>query len=461
MYVYNSCGGVSISARKSEGEGCKTEFMVKITGAEKNFPGYQAGVRAGDFLVSINGPEINDVLDYRFYLTEQQLTVHLTRGGVPLHVEIHKEQYQDIGLDFETPLMDQKRRCENKCIFCFIDQLPQGMRESLYFKDDDSRLSFLHGNYITMTNLSDRDIDRIIEMHISPVNISVHTTEPALRCQMMRNRRAGDTLRYLRRLADAGCELRCQIVLCRGVNDGVHLDATLHDLAALYPALQSTSVVPAGLTAYRTGLYPLKSFTRDECRAVVRQVEAFTAVCRETCGQNLFFCADEFYVKGGLPLPDDAYYEEYAQIENGVGMLTSFRTGFDFELSMLTEEEKRRPREISIATGAASYAFFRVLTDALREICPHLVCRLYEIKNEFFGGEITVTGLLTGRDLQNQLRGQALGTELLLSRSMLRSDGDLFLCGMTPEELSDSLGVPLRMVENDGGEFVRAVLGLL
>lgn len=437
--------------------------MVKITDIYKNSIALRAGIRPDDVLVSVNGHEINDVLDYRFYLTETEVTLELSRteNNVKSNfsLKIKKDEYADIGLEFETPLMDKKQRCENKCIFCFIDQLPSGMRESLYFKDDDSRLSFLHGNYITMTNLSQKDIDRIIEMHISPVNISVHATEPELRCAMMKNKRAGESLNYLRQLADAGCELRCQIVLCKNINDGEHLDKTMRDLAELYPAMSSTSIVPAGLTGYRENLYPLEPFNSEDCKKVIAQVSSFAAECMEKYGHSLFFCGDEFYVQSKTKLPDDEYYEEYTQIENGVGMLTSFEASFEREIAMLSEDEKKLERNISIATGEAAYEFISGLVEKITKICYNITCRVYCIKNEFFGGHITVAGLLTGKDIQNQLHGCELGDELLISRSMLRSDGDLFLCGMTPDELSDSLGCEVKTVENDGADFLLSILG--
>ncbi|MBO6019857.1 MAG: DUF512 domain-containing protein, partial [Clostridia bacterium] len=297
--------------------------MVKVTAVEPHSRAERAGILPGDELVSINGEEIRDVLDYRFYLAEKKIDLALLRDETPYTVTIKKGTYDDVGLYFETPLMDEKQACRNKCVFCFIDQLPKGMRKSLYFKDDDSRLSFLHGNYITMTNMTDRDVDRIVKMRFSPINVSVHTTNPELRVEMMKNKRAGAVLAYLPKLAAAGIELHCQIVLCRGLNDGAELARTMRDLAALAPAVDSVSVVPAGLTDHRDGLYPLKPFTPVECAAVIRQVDAFAEECLEKYGSRLFFCADEFYLSAGLPIPDESYYEGYPQLENGVGMIRS------------------------------------------------------------------------------------------------------------------------------------------
>ena len=430
--------------------------MVEITGVLPHSRAARAGIRAGDILLEINSHAINDVLDYRFRLAENVVILRLHRGPELLDIKIKKDTYDDIGLEFGTPLMDKKHRCENGCIFCFIDQNPKGMRETIYFKDDDSRLSFLHGNYITLTNLHDEDIDRILEMRISPVNVSVHSTNPELRVKMMKNKRAGEVLRYLRRLADAGIKLRGQIVLCRGINDGEELIRSMTDLAEYYPALDSVSVVPAGLTAHREGLYPLEPFTPDECAAVIDQIEAFNAALEE----RLFFASDEFYIKCGRPLPEEEYYGDYLQIENGVGMLTSFGTEFKSIMMTLDDDEKLAKREISVATGEAAYEFIKKLAEKLTAECPNLTVHVYPVKNNFFGGQVTVTGLLTGTDLAQQLAGKNLGETLYLSRTTLRAEGDLFLCGMSPGELSEKLGVNIEFVSNDGSEFCLKLLGL-
>ena len=430
--------------------------MVEITGVLPHSRAARAGILAGDILLEINAHRINDVLDYRFRLAEETVVLKLHRGPDIIEVKIKKGTYDDIGLEFGTPLMDKKHRCENGCIFCFIDQNPDGMRETIYFKDDDGRLAFLHGNYITLTNLHDEDIDRIIEMHISPVNVSVHTTNPELRVKMMKNKRAGDVLSYLGRLADAGITLRGQIVLCRGINDGEELERTMRDLSAYYPTMDSVSSVPAGLTGHRDGLYPLEPFTSEECAGVIEQVSRFN----EKFGERMFFASDEFYVNSGTPLPDDEFYGEYTQIENGVGLLTSFGHEFDFMLSTLDEEECAVKRHVSIATGEASYAFMKELASKLMAKCPNLRCDVHVIKNNFFGGEVTVTGLLTGRDIADQLGGLDLGDTLCISRTTLRSEGDLFLCGMSLDELREKLSVNITVIDNDGAEFVEKILGL-
>ncbi len=436
--------------------------MVKIEAVLKRSRADKAGIRAGDVLLSINGREINDVLDYRFYLAESKVKLSVMREGKELEFKINKKEYDDIGLDFETPLMDKKHSCENKCVFCFIDQLPKGLRESLYFKDDDSRLSFLHGNYITLTNLHDKDIDRIIEMHISPVNVSVHTTNSELRVRMMHNKRAGEVLSYLDRLSEAGIALCCQIVLCKGLNDGEELERTMRELEKLYPAMQSTSVVPAGLTKFRDKLYPLQSFTSEECADIINQVNTMGDVCFEKYGTRLFYPADELYIKAGMKLPDDEFYEEYSQIENGVGMITELKTEVEGELDYLNEytDGNSFQREISVATGYAAYEHICTLCSEIEKRTEGIKINVYKIKNNFFGEEITVAGLLTAADIFEQLKNAVLGDELLIPSAALRAEGDLFLDGMTPEELSAKLGVKIRAVDNRGDDFIRAVLGV-
>ena len=424
----------------------------------------KAGINAGDILHTVNGHEIRDVLDYRFYMTESRLELALSRNGVFFQVKIHKETYTDIGLEFETYLMDKKQSCRNRCIFCFIDQLPEGMRDTLYFKDDDSRLSFLMGNYITLTNLTEADVDRIIAMRMSPVNISVHTVNPELRVKMMRNKHAGEVLSYLPRLAEAGITLNCQIVLCRGINDGDELDRSMRELAALHPAVGSVSVVPAGLTKYRDKLYPLSPYTPEEAAAVIRQVSAFGEECLERFGSRIFFCGDELYIKAGLPLPDEDFYEEFAQIENGVGMIASMRAEFDaaerLSLSDGEDTADSSERVVSVATGFAAYGFLRELADRAEQASRGLRVNVYAIRNDFFGESITVAGLLTGHDVAAQLAQKELGGLLLLPRVMLRAEGDLFLDGMTPDILSEKLGgIRIEFIENDGGELFDMLTG--
>lgn len=436
--------------------------MVTVTGVEKGSRAAKHGILPGDILLSINGREIRDVLDYRFYLTNRTVELQLHRGPELISVTIRKQEYDDIGLDFETPLMDKKQRCENKCIFCFIDQLPDGMRETLYFKDDDSRLSFLHGNYITLTNMHERDIDRIIEMHISPVNISVHTTNPELRCFMLHNKRAGEVLSYMKKLADAGITLCGQIVLCRGINDGAELDRSLADLQALYPAMSSVSIVPAGLTRYRDKLYELTPFTPEECAGIIAQVDRVGDECMKKYGTRIFCCADELYLSAGLPLPGEEYYGDYDQIENGVGMITSLCTEVATELDFADDyrEGFAAPRRVSIATGVAAYDTIRTLADQLEHAFAGLEVNVYRIINHFFGESITVAGLLTGCDIAEQLAGKQLGDCLLIPENTLRAGEDTLLDDMTVDQLSAALGVPVTPSPNDGVGFIESVLGV-
>ncbi len=436
--------------------------MVRITSVTPHSRAEKQGILAGDMLVSINDRTVTDVLDYRFFLTDTSVHLSLLRNGQPFDVTIRKREYDDIGLDFETPLMDRKHACENKCIFCFIDQLPKGMRQTLYFKDDDSRLSFLHGNFITMTNLHDADIDRIIEMHISPVNLSIHTTNPELRVKMMHNKRAGEVLSYLPKLASAGITLCGQIVLCRGINDGPELDRSMRDLYALGAAMESVSIVPAGLTRHRDKLYPLTSYSAEEAAEIVRQVERFADRCLSECGSRKFFCADELYLTAGLPLPDEEHYEGYVQIENGVGMITSLVTEFESELPFLDEylAAYHAPRRVSICTGVAAYPTIRSMAARLEALVEGLEIRVYEIVNHFFGESVTVAGLLTGQDMAEQLAGHALGDELIIPENTLRADEAMFLDDMTPDELSARLGVPVRTGKNEGAAWIRSVLGI-
>ena len=433
--------------------------MAEILGVTPGSPAEKAGIKKGDWLLQINGHEVKDVLDYRFYATESSLVVRVHRGPEILDLPVKKDEYEDLGLEFATYLMDAKQSCRNKCVFCFIDQLPPGMRETLYFKDDDSRLSFLQGNYVTLTNMSDEDLARIVKMHITPVNVSVHTTNPELRVKMMHNRFAGRILEQMRFLAKGGTQMNCQIVLCKGLNDGEELTRSMRDLFDLYPAVQSVSVVPAGLTCHRKDLFPLELYTPGECANIIRQVAAFGEECKKKIGVRLFYAADEMYVKAGLPLPDGDYYDGYPQIDNGVGMMTSMQEEFDEELRYVAEDyDVDRPRELSIATGEAAFAYIKRLAARVEEACPHTRINVYKIENEFFGKSITVAGLICGCDLLKQLKGKDLGERLVLPSVMLRADKDLFLDGVSLEELSNELSVPIVTGECTGGDFIRSLL---
>ena len=433
--------------------------MVKIYDVIKGSLADKGGILAGDHLISIDGNEINDVLDYRFYLTERNINLVLKRNDSEFSVGIKKKEYDDIGLEFETYLMDKKKSCKNKCVFCFIDQLPKGMRDTLYFKDDDARLSFLMGNYITLTGLNDKDVDRIIKMHMSPVNISVHTTNPELRCKMMNNRFAGKSLEYLKRFADNNITMNCQIVLCKGLNDGDELINTMHDLATLYPAVNSVSIVPAGLTKHREGLYPLEPFTKKEAEKITRTVENFALLCKKEYGSSIFFCGDELYLKAERPIPSAEYYEDFSQIENGVGMIASMLEEFDIAFEEL-EETPVLPRCVSIATGNAAYPFISSLAKRMEERFNGLKIYVYNIENDFFGHNITVAGLVTGTDLTKQLKEKTLGSTLFIPCVMLESQGKMFLDSIALEDCASSLDIEIKTVPNDGEVFLYSILGI-
>ena len=436
--------------------------MVRITGVEERSHAKKAGIKPLDVLVSINGNEICDVLDYRFYLTEKEVDLLLKREGGEYSVKIKKGEYDDIGLEFETPLMDEKHSCRNGCIFCFIDQNPKGMREPIYFKDDDSRLSFIHGNYITLTNMFDKDIERIIKMRISPVNVSIHTTNPELRVKMMKNKRSGDVLRYLDDFKRAGLSMCGQIVLCKGVNDGEELLRSLRDLSRYYPEMGSVSIVPAGLTKHRDGLYPLTDFTPEEAAAVIDMIDSVANEQLEKHGSRQFFAADEFYLKSGRPIPPTEYYEEYAQIENGVGMLRSFSDEFGMAVEDVEYmlESVKGERTVTVATGVAAYDMMAAFAKRIGDIAPDVHVNVVKIINKFFGESITVSGLLTGKDIYEQLMDKELGDELIIPESALRKTDEDFLCGMTLKELSDKLGIKVTPVGNDGYTFAEAVFGV-
>ena len=435
--------------------------MVRITDVEERSLAEKNGILPGDILVSINENEITDVLDYRFYLSEKKVSLKLLRGGEAYTVNVKKGEYDDIGLGFETPLMDEKHSCKNGCIFCFIDQNPKGLRDSLYFKDDDSRLSFIHGNYITLTNMTDKDIERIIKMRFSPINISVHTTNPELRVKMMKNKRSGEVLKYLGDLKRAGLNMCGQIVLCKGVNDEDELLRSMNDLSEYFPEMSSVAIVPAGLTKYREKLYPLTDFNAEEASRVIDMIDSVGEKMMAEHGSRMFFAADEFYIKAKRPIPAEEYYEGYPQIENGVGMIRSFLEDFSLAWEDIADmsDSLQQPRCVSVATAKAAYPFIKKSCDMLSGFIKNLRINVYEIVNNFYGESITVTGLLTGCDIENQLRGKELGEELFVPENALKADEDIFLCGMTLDELADKLGTKATPLGDDGYEFVRAIIG--
>ena len=416
-------------------------------------------VSVGDSLISINGSTVRDVLDYKFYAYDEKLDIVMGRpDGGTYELRIDKDEGGELGLDFENYLMDSARSCANNCIFCFIDQLPPGMRKTLYFKDDDARLSFLMGNYITLTNLSKREIERIKALRISPVNVSVHTTDPELRVRMLRNPRAGESIRVMHEFAEAGIVMNCQIVCCPGINDGTALDRTMRDLADMYPQVRSVSVVPVGLTKYREGLYPLTSFNADSAAELISQVETYADICLEKYGSRIFFCSDELYIKAGKELPPDEYYEEHIQLENGVGMIRLLETEFNSALALADEPDGM---EFSIVAGEAVSPYLQKMLETAQVSFPALKGRVYTVINEFFGPEINVTGLITGGDMIRQLKGRELGERLIISQNMLRHPEMDFLDDVTIRQAEKELGLRIVPVRQDGFELLDAMFGLV
>ncbi len=429
-----------------------------IKSIDSNSPVHRK-VKPGDRLISINDNKILDVLDYKFFAYDRKLKVVLRRpDGHEYTVHVHKNEGGDLGLDFETYLMDKPRSCANNCVFCFIDQLPKGMRPTMYFKDDDARLSFLLGNYITLTNLSKREIQRIIDLHVSPVNVSVHTTNPQLRCEMLRNPRAGEGIEVMRRFAEAGIIMNCQIVCCPGLNDNEELDRTMHDLAEMYPSVHSVAIVPVGLSKYREGLYPLTPFTKEHAAETIQQITAFGDECLKKYGCRIFYCGDEMYLKAGQEMPEEEFYGDFAQLENGVGMLRLLETEFRSALK-LSDEPDYVP--FSIATGTSVNPLFKKLCALAAEKYDKMEAHVYAIENDFFGHSINVSGLITGQDLIKQLKGKNLGERLFISQNMLRRQEMDFLDDITLEQASEALGVPIYPVEQDGFALWDAISGEL
>lgn len=430
--------------------------MVEIKSIIANSPAYLAGIRPHDFLISVNNQEIHDVLDYMFYSAETSTTLVILRNGEKLSFDIQKDEYDDIGLEFETFLMDKKLSCRNKCVFCFIDQMPPGMRESLYFKDDDARLSFLQGNYVTLTNLEQSDIDRIIKMKLN-INVSVHTTNPDLRVKMMHNRFAGEKLKFIYQLAENGIKLNCQIVCCPNLNDGDELRRSLTDLGNLMPNISSMAVVPVGLTKFRKGLFPLTSFTPEKASETIDIIAEFQDVFFEKFGTRTVFPSDEFFIIANRPIPPMEYYEDFPQYENGVGMVRSLID--EFEKALDIAEWEGGERHVSLATGYSAYGVIKSLAEMAEKHFPLLKCDVYRIRNDFFGETITVAGLITAQDLIAQLKGKDLGDNLIISSSMVRRDSTEFLDDLTIKDVENALNVKIRHVPNDGYEFLDAIMG--
>lgn len=429
----------------------------------------ELGMEPGDELLAVNGQEITDIFDYQYLVQDEYIEVLIRRtDGEEWLLEIDKEYDEDLGIEFENGLMDDYRSCHNKCIFCFIDQMPKGMRKTLYFKDDDLRLSFLQGNYVTLTNMSDEDVDRIIRYHLSPINISFQTTNPELRCMMLNNRFAGRALLQVRKLYEAGITMNGQIVLCKGINDGAELERSIADLTAYLPHLESVSVVPVGLSKYRDGLYPLEPFTKEDAQEVLRCIHRWQEKLYPEYGLHFVHASDEWYVLAEEPLPEEARYDGYLQLENGVGMLRLLLTEFEEAMEALEAQDLEKAYgaydtgcggELSVVTGKLAYPFLKDMARRLEARFPALQIHVYAITNEFFGERITVSGLLTGQDIIRQLQGRKLGERILLPQNMLRSGEDYFLDDVTVGDLEKALQVKVDIVKSSGHDFVHAVLG--
>ena len=430
-------------------------MAVKIYNVTKDSHAEKAGIKSGETLLKINSNEIVDVLDYRFYQVNRNLSLEISDGENTRTVEITKGEYDEIGLEFETYLMDEQHSCRNKCIFCFIDQLPKGLRKSLYFKDDDSRLSFLFGNYITLTNITEHEIERIIKMHISPINVSVHTTNPELRCKMMNNRFAGDALKNLKRFADAGITLNCQIVACPGINDGDELLRTMRDLEKL--GVEMTAIVPVGLTAYRDGLYPLVPYNKETAAQTLDLIESYGDMCKEKHGRRIFFAGDEFYILAEREIPAPEFYEDFAALEDGVGMIAYLTDDVKWALEELEYDEKPN-HTVTVACGTGVYPFMKKIMTMINEKFPNITINTQPIKNKFFGGGVNVSGLVTGGDLIAQLKGKNIGERLIIPSSMLRFENDLFLDDVSTDDVERELKVELVAVNNNGADLVNAII---
>lgn len=428
-----------------------------ITGVEPGSIAEECGLEPGDRIGAVNGHEIEDFFDYQYYIEEEFLRVEvLTKDGEECTLEIEKEEDEDLGLVFESFLMDDYNSCCNKCMFCFIDQMPPGMRETLYFKDDDSRLSFLQGNYITLTNMKEKDIDRVIRYHLAPINISVHTTNPELRCRMLHNRFAGDVMEKIRRFSDAGIPMNSQVVLCKGINDGEELDRTIRELGDFLPCMESLSVVPVGLTKYRDDLPKLEAFTKEDAKKVLSQIQGWQKHFLETRGTSFVHASDEWFILAGEEFPPVDYYEGFGQLENGVGMMRLLISEVEERLSELTGDD--REKSVSIATAKLAFPTIRKLAEQVTAKYPRMHIHVYCIENTFFGEQITISGLLTGQDIERQLKGRELGDELLLPCNVLKADEDIFLDDMSLSALSESLQVPVNIIQSEGQDFVNKII---
>ena len=433
------------------------EKKYLITDIIKGSIAEECEIEKGDFLISINGQEIFDVLDYDFFIKDEEIVLLIEKKNGELEeIEVEKDVDEDLGLIFEEELMDKPRLCRNKCMFCFMDQIPDSMRSTLHYKDDDYRLSFMAGNYVTLTNVDDEDLNRIIRYRMTPINISVHTTNGELRKKMLTNRFADRILDQLEKLANAGISFNAQIVLCPGINDGEELEKTLTDLSKFHEYIGSVAIVPVGLTKFREGLYPLRTFTGDECKKVIEQVSKYQKEFLENYGSRLVFLSDEFYIQAGVPLPKYEEYEDFSQIENGVGMVACFMRDFYTTLSNCSKNELKKT--FTLVTGKLVYPMILEVSKALEEKIEGLKINVVAIENNFFGDKITITGLITGQDIINQLKGKDLGDELIVTEVMLKSDADIFLDDVTLDDVERELNIKVRKVGNGGENFVNDIL---
>jgi putative radical SAM enzyme (TIGR03279 family) len=427
-----------------------------ISYVEPNSIAEEAGLKPGDKLLKINGHDFHDILEYRYLISEYEVTLEVLKQDDLIEVITLETDYEDIGIEFGEGLIDEAQSCHNKCIFCFIDQLPKGMRETVYFKDDDTRLSFLQGNYVTLTNMSDEEIDRLIKMRVSPINVSVHATNPELRCKMLNNRFAGKCYDIMKKFAKNNIYMNCQIVLCPGINDGEELDRSISDMADLFPYVNSVSVVPVGLTRYRDGLYPLTPFDEEGSKKTILQVEEWQNKLYDKLGTRLIYLSDEFYLNANIPIPDAENYEGFPQLENGVGLIASMQEEFDAAIKMVKPKDYNRT--VSIATGELAAPFISKLANQLSEKTGVKVS-VYAIKNNFFGGGVNVAGLVTGRDLIEQMKDKPRTDIMLIPHSMLRDEDEIFLDDTTLAEVEEALGMKIEPVINDGYEFIEKILG--
>lgn len=435
----------------------------KIVSVEPDSIADELGIEKGDYLLAVNDHAIEDIFDYQFLVNDEYLEVLIEKqDGEEWLLEVEKDYDEDLGMNFGESLMDCYRSCHNKCIFCFIDQNPPGMRDTIYFKDDDTRLSFLQGNYVTLTNMQDKDIQRIIDYKLAPINISVHTTNKELRCKMLNNRFAGKVMDYIDRLYEAQIPMNAQIVLCKGINDGEELKRTISDLLSYAPVIESLSVVPVGLTKYREGLYPLESFTPEDSREVIAIVEEFQKKALDKIGTHFVHASDEWYINAEYELPEADRYDGYIQLENGVGMtrllLEESREAVDSYLDAHNGKQLEQDITVSTISGLLGYSYMQQVGEIYREAVPNLKFQVFPIKNDFFGEKITVTGLLTGQDIQKQLSGKKLGRALLLPSQTIKADEPIFLDDMTVEQLQNALQVPVIIVQSSGVEFFHKII---